>query len=88
MNADEYAAFYDTLLVNNGQTPELAYSDGFRQFYYGEGWEEGTDWQKEILQKSYTQNYYFRVAGGNENSNYSFSTNYYDESGIQRAGGC
>ncbi len=84
MNANEYAAFYDTLLVNNGQTPELAYSDGFRQFYYGEGWEEGTDWQKEILQKSYTQNYYFRVSGGSENSNYSFSTNYYDESGIQR----
>jgi TonB-linked SusC/RagA family outer membrane protein len=84
MNANEYAAFYDTLLVTNGQRPELAYSDGFRQFYYGEGWEEGTDWQKEILQKSYTQNYYFRVSGGNENSNYSFSSNYYDESGILR----
>ena len=82
MNASEYAAFYDTMLVRNGQIMDPAYSDGFRQYYYGEGWEEGTDWQREILQDSKTQNYFLRVSGGGENSNYSVSTNYYNDEGI------
>jgi len=82
MDATEYSRFYDTLLVRNGQTTEPAYSDRFRQYYYGEGWEKGTDWQREILQKSYTQNYYLRVSGGGENNNFSLSGNYLNDKGI------
>ena len=72
MNADEYADFYNTINEEAGIT-QVAYSDAFRQAYYGEGWEEGTDWQDEITQKAYTQNYYLNVSGGSESSNYSIS---------------
>ncbi len=82
MNADEYADFYDDVYTANKEETEIAYSDAFRQAYYGDGWQEGTNWQDEILQDAYTQNYYLRVSGGGENSNYSISTRYYKEQGI------
>lgn len=82
MNADQYVDFYNTIKIDNGQTPEEAYTDGFRQFYYGDGWQEGTNWQDEIIQKAYTQNYYLRVSGGGENSNFSISARYFKENGI------
>ncbi len=81
MNGDQYAEFYNTLNERDGIT-QIAYSDEFREAYYGEGWEEGTDWQDEITTEGFTQNHYLRVSGGGENSNYSISANYYDESGI------
>jgi len=82
MNADQYADFYNKVYELNNVTPPLAYSDDFRKWYYNGDWHKGTDWQKEILQKNITQNYYFNVADGNERSNYSISANYYSEDGI------
>ncbi len=82
MNADEYAAFYIASDTMNNVAPQEAYADDFRQFYYDGNWQEGTDWQREILQPSLTQNYYANVSNGNETSNYSISFNYYDEEGI------
>lgn len=82
MNADEYADFYNSVYEANGDAPEFAYSDEFRQWYYGEGWEEGTDWQNEILQKSTTSNVHLRISNGGERANYSISANMYDEKGI------
>jgi TonB-dependent starch-binding outer membrane protein SusC len=49
MNADQYAEFYSTLLAESGQAVPLSYSDHFRQWYYGDGWREGTDWQNEVV---------------------------------------
>jgi TonB-linked SusC/RagA family outer membrane protein len=86
MNADEYSDFYNTVNEEAGIT-QVAYSDEFRQAYYGSGWEKGTDWQDEITQKAYAQNYYLNVSGGGENSNFSLSGSYYDETGILRATG-
>ena len=85
MDADEYAAFYTKIATDNGDLPDFAYSDKFRQFYYGNGWETGTNWQDEIIQKSAAQNYYLNVSGGNENSNYSVSAGYYKEDGLLRS---
>ncbi len=82
MNADEYAAFYIASDTMNNVAPQEAYADDFRQFYYEGDWHEGTDWQREILQPSLTQNYYANLSNGNERSNYSISFNYYDEEGI------
>lgn len=81
MNADQYAEFYNAMNEIRGIN-QTAYSDEFRQFYYGEGWESGTDWQDEITQQGSTMNQYIRVSGGGENSNFSISGNYYDETGI------
>ncbi len=82
MNADQYADFYTDIYQAQGQEPPFAYSDEFRQYYYGEGWQEGTNWQDEIVQDAYTQNYYLSVSGGGENSNYSVSARYFNESGL------
>lgn len=81
MNANQYADLYNTLNERDGiNTP--AYSDEFRQAYYGEGWEEGTDWQDEITTPGYTLNQYLHISGGNESSNFSISANYLNETGI------
>jgi TonB-linked SusC/RagA family outer membrane protein len=81
MDGQQYADFYNTLNERDEIT-QIAYTDAFRQAYYGEGWEKGTDWQDEITTPGYTQNHYLRISGGGENSNYSISANYYDETGI------
>ncbi len=41
-----------------------------------------TDWQHEVFTKGQVQNVDVAVRGGNANSNYSFSGNYYSEKGI------
>lgn len=81
MNADQYADFFNEALDSVGVF-EQAYTDEFRQQYYGEGWEQGTDWQDEITERGFATNQYLRISGGGENSNYSLSTNYWDEKGI------
>jgi TonB-dependent starch-binding outer membrane protein SusC len=84
MNANEYAKFYNDLYAADGLVPDTAYSDGFRQAYYGNGWEKGSDWQDAIVQTAYTQNHYLNVSGGNEYSSFSISGSYYKENGILR----
>lgn len=82
MNADEYAEFYNNVYDANGDSREFAYTNEFREWYYGDGWEEGTDWQDEILQRSTTSNIYLGIKNGSENANYSISARIYDEKGI------
>lgn len=40
MNADQYSAFYKGI---KGDKPE--YNQAFREKYYGNGWQQGTNWQ-------------------------------------------
>jgi TonB-linked SusC/RagA family outer membrane protein len=87
MDANEYAAFYTKIATDNASLPNFAYSDKFRQQYYGEGWEKGSSWQDEIVQKSFAHNYYLNVSGGGESSNFSISGGYYKEDGLLRGSG-
>jgi TonB-dependent starch-binding outer membrane protein SusC len=82
MNADEYVAFYNTILTGNNEIPPASYSPGFRQWYYGDGWQQGTDWQDEVVRRAFGHNHNIRISGGGEGSNYSISANYYKEDGI------
>lgn len=82
LNADEYADFYTTLLEESSILPPVAYSDHFRQWYYGDNWQQGTDWQNEVVRRAMGQNHNLRISGGGQGSNYSISTNYYKEDGI------
>ncbi|MEZ5105618.1 MAG: TonB-dependent receptor [Draconibacterium sp.] len=82
MDANEYADFYSTLLTESGISVPVSYTDGFRQLYYGSGWEQGTQWQDEINRTALGQNHNLRVSGGGESSNYSISLNYFSEEGI------
>ena len=87
MDASKYAAFYNEIYADNSIAPNEAYTDDFRRLYYGDAWENGTDWQDEIVQTAYTQNYFLSVSGGAESSNYSISANILDEQGILRSTG-
>ena len=81
MDGQQYADFYNTLNERDG-IEQIVYSDDFRQSYYGENWENGTDWQDEISAVGQTMNQYLRVSGGTDKSNYSVSANYFNETGI------
>ncbi|MBN2806338.1 MAG: TonB-dependent receptor [Prolixibacteraceae bacterium] len=83
MNADEYVNFYSNLYEEAGQLVNDAYKSDFRQWYYGDGWQQGTNWQDEVTQQGFGHNHNLNVSGGGQGSNYSFSMNYYDEKGIQ-----
>lgn len=82
MNADQYSDFYNYRYEQTGVELQQAYSDEFRQYYYGEGWQEGTNWQKELLKNSTSQNYYMNVSGGAEKSNFSISMEYMKTEGL------
>lgn len=82
MNASEYSSFYSRLLNENSISLPIAYTDEFRQWYYGNGWQNGTDWQNEITRIALGHNHNARVSGGGEGSNYSVSVNYFKENGI------
>lgn len=82
MNADEYAGFYSTLLEEQNIAVPTAYTNDFRQWYYGEDWQEGTEWQDEVVRTGIAQNHYIRFSGGGEGSNYSISLNNANEKGI------
>jgi len=82
MDANEYSDFYTTLLTESGISVPTSYTDEFRQWYYGAGWEQGTQWQDEINRTALGQNHNLRVSGGGESSNYSISLNYFSEDGI------
>lgn len=56
-----------------------AYTDAEVQQFRTNG---GTDWQKEIFQKAYGQQYEFGVDGGNDVSNYYISLGYQDQPGV------
>ena len=76
MNADQYSAFYAEL---RGAKPE--YEQAFREKYYGDGWQEGTNWQDQIFHNGMASNYNLSVAGGGDKSNYSVTFGYTNDKG-------
>ncbi len=76
MNADEYSAFYTEL---TGAKAE--YQQPFREKYYGNGWNEGTNWQSLLFKNGVSQNHNLSVSGGGENSNFNVSFAYNKEDG-------
>lgn len=95
MNATEYSNFLaSTKYKNNGlektfvnsslntvTNPAYALSPEFRQKYYGDGWETGTDWQSLVFKTGSSQNYNLSISGGGESSNFSTALNYSKEEG-------
>lgn len=82
MNASEYSDFYTKLLREKNIAVPLAYQNHFRQWYFGDDWQKGTNWQDEISRTAFGQNHNLRISGGGEDSNYSISANYFKEDGI------
>ncbi|MFV0324453.1 MAG: SusC/RagA family TonB-linked outer membrane protein, partial [Bacteroides xylanisolvens] len=74
MNADEYSAFYSEV-----KGDRFEYTPEFREKYYGEGWQKGTDWQDLLFDASISQNYHVAISGGGEKSHYNVSFAYRDD---------
>jgi len=96
MDAQQYSDFYsENLYKINGlgktytdlttnkvvTNPAYPFSSEFRQNYYGQGWEKGTDWQDLLTKNGLSQNYNLSVAGGGESSNFHLSFGYSKEDG-------
>lgn len=81
LNAQEYSSFYSRVLTERGISVPVAYQDHFREWYYGENWKSGTNWQEEISRIALGQNYNLSISGGGEGSNYMVSAGYYSEEG-------
>ncbi len=95
MNANQYSAFYGDIYNKYGIAkkytdaadntekinPYYGLSPEFRQSYYGDGWQNGTDWQSKLFKNGINQNYNLSVAGGGENSNFNISFGYSNEDG-------
>ena len=90
-NGTTVATQNDKIVPNSGKyyaSPEDYLNPGYREDEYGnKEWVEGTNWMDEILQDALTQEYNLSVSGGNEKSNYAFSGNYTDQSGIIKNSG-
>jgi TonB-linked SusC/RagA family outer membrane protein len=77
MNAQEFAT-----LAN-----ERATNDGFPAYFTPDqlnSFGQGTDWQDAIFRKAPMQNHTLSVTGGNENTQYAVSGNYFGQQGILR----
>ncbi len=75
LNASEFAALHNEMMVNAGQVQNPAYGDPASLG-------EGTDWLGAFFSKAPIQNYSLSYSGGNEKSSYYVSGNYFNQEGI------
>ena len=75
LSGPEYASFINGVLTDNGDmprfTPEELSAIG-----------AGTDWQDELFRTAKVQNHQFSVSGGNEDTKFYASLNYYNQEGV------
>jgi len=71
MNLQQYAEYYQEI---GGETIE--------EFERPELLGEGTDWQEEVFRPAGMQNYQLTLSGGNDRTQYAFSTSYHFREGI------
>lgn len=79
MNATDYAILFDeaglNAAIDDGESYTPKYPDP-------ESLGEGTDWQDEIYRTAPIQNYQLSASGGNQNTQYALSGNYYRQDGV------
>ncbi len=75
LNASEFAALHNEMMINGGQVQNPEYGDP-------SSLGEGTDWLRAIFGSAPIQNYSVSYSGGNEKSSYYVSGNYFDQEGI------
>ena len=80
LNASQYAALSNDMMLNSGRTPNPEFADPASLG-------KGTDWMDELLRTGVMQNYTVSYSGGNEKSHYYISGGFLDQSGIVRSVG-
>ncbi len=87
MEASEYKSYLVNQLNSSGlytedEVSKLDYLNENQLFEDYQRYHNNTDWQKEIFENSYTQDYFFRVTGGDEIAKYGLSIGFMDNSGV------
>ncbi|WP_218918706.1 SusC/RagA family TonB-linked outer membrane protein [Rufibacter tibetensis] len=86
MNASNYRIYLSDVLKSSGLTDNQIQArpymndDVSRLGYYT--YHNNTNWQEEVLKRSYSQNYYMRVVGGDNIAKYALSLGVLDSDGI------
>jgi len=74
-----YSQYSDSALVY-GLYKEYLFNDTSSVLY--QKYNNATNWMDQIKQKGFYQNYHFRLRGGDDISNYSFSVGFRDQNGV------
>lgn len=86
LNANDYRTFLAELLASNpAETPASIAAKPYMIDVPNDGYynyHQNTDWQKEVLANSLNQNYYLKVAGGDNIATYGLSVGYLQNSGV------
>lgn len=69
-------------MYSDSELSQLPYLNENTAFEDYQRYHNNTDWQKEVFEDSYTQDYFFRVTGGDEIAKYGLSIGFMDNSGI------
>ncbi|WP_211229830.1 SusC/RagA family TonB-linked outer membrane protein [Olivibacter sitiensis] len=80
LNASEYALLKLESYANANQTPSLNMQSILDYAIANNS--NGTDWQREIIRKGYTQNYNVNVSGGTEKGRFDIGSTYSKENGV------
>ncbi|WP_439882600.1 TonB-dependent receptor [Pontibacter sp. MBLB2868] len=75
LNASQFAALSNEMLVNNGQQPNPDFADPAS---FG----AGTDWQEELFRTAPMNSYSVSYSGSSERSNFYVSGNFFDQDGV------
>ncbi|WP_372753380.1 SusC/RagA family TonB-linked outer membrane protein [Labilibaculum sp.] len=87
MNGNEYKSFLvdqvgSSGLYTNDQVAQLPYLNENSSYENYSAYHNDTNWQDEVLKNSSSQDYYFRVTGGDAVAKYGLSISYVDQNGI------
>jgi TonB-linked SusC/RagA family outer membrane protein len=75
LNAKQFAQLSNTAHTNSGEDPPFTQQEI-------DSFGEGTDWQDQIFDTGYTQEYNTTLSGGTESTRYMISGNFKDQEGI------
>lgn len=87
MNASSYKTYLVDQLNGSGlysadEVSKLPYLNESSSFTDFNKYNNNTDWQKEVFENSFSQDYYFRVTGGDEIAKYALTLGFMDNAGI------
>ena len=87
LNSNDYRLYLSDVLRTSGLTdaqiqakPYMIDNPASNPAYYQ--YHNNTDWQKEVFNKSYSQNYFLKVTGGDNIAKYALSVGYLKSNGI------
>jgi TonB-linked SusC/RagA family outer membrane protein len=87
LNASEHRTLLLDQFKDQGlQTSEVLqtypFINGNPDYYYINNYTNNTNWQDEIFRNGSSQNYFFRIKGGDEAANYALSVGYTGNNGV------